>query len=94
MSSADTRLFAYCRQIWWRRPSAVQTIRQEFTDNMPRTKTTKDESSANLGYEAQLWRMADRNRDGLDAEMHKHLSAEGKRGESHADERCFSGTWA
>ena len=60
---------------------------------MARTKTTKNEASANVGYEAPLWQMADRNRGGLDAAMHKHLTAEGKRGESHADERCFSGIW-
>jgi hypothetical protein len=37
--------------------------------------------------------MADRNRDVLVAEMHRHLIAEGKRAESHADERCCSGNW-
>ena len=84
MNSADIRFFACRQQIWW----------QEFIGDIARTKTTKNESSANVRYEAQLWQMADRNSDGLDAEMRKHLTAEDKRGELHADERCFSGIWA
>ncbi len=61
---------------------------------MSRTKPTKNETSANVGCEAQLCQMADRNRDVLDAEMMMRLTAEGKRGESPADERYFSGIWA
>ena len=95
MSSDDTRSFFACRQqIWWQQPSVVQTIWQEFTDAMARIDTTKNVCSANVRYGAQLWQMADRNSDGLDAEMRKHLTAEDKRGELHADERCFSGIWA
>lgn len=96
MRSANTHFFFACRQqIWWQQPSVVQTIWQEFTDAMASIETTKNVCAANVRHEPQLWKMADRNSDGLDAEMRKRLTAEDdKRGELHADERCISGIWA
>ena len=95
MSSADNRSFFACRQqIWWQQPSVAQTTWQGFTDDMARIETTKKLCTANLRYEAQLWQMADRNSDGLGAEMCKRLTAQDKRGELHADEQCISGIWA
>jgi len=41
---------------------------------MARTKTTNNETSANVGYEAQLWQMADALRGSMDAAEYKHVT--------------------
>lgn len=41
---------------------------------MARTKTTKNETGANVGYEAQLWQMADALRGSMDAAEYKHVT--------------------
>ncbi len=40
---------------------------------MARINKTNDESSANVGYEAQLWQMADALRGSMDASEYKHV---------------------
>ncbi|HEX3723269.1 MAG TPA: class I SAM-dependent DNA methyltransferase, partial [Nitrolancea sp.] len=40
---------------------------------MPRRASTKNDSDANLGFEAQLWAMADAQRNNMDAAEYKHV---------------------
>jgi type I restriction-modification system DNA methylase subunit len=41
---------------------------------MPRTKKSTTDQSANIGYEAQLWQMADALRGSMDAGEYKHVT--------------------
>jgi type I restriction enzyme M protein len=41
---------------------------------MARTKTIKTDTGANVGYEAQLWQMADALRGSMDAGEYKHVA--------------------
>jgi len=40
---------------------------------MPRRASTKNDTDANLGFEAQLWAMADAQRNNMDAAEYKHV---------------------
>jgi type I restriction enzyme M protein len=40
---------------------------------MARAKATNDDTAANVGYEAQLWQMADTLRGNMDAAEYKHV---------------------
>ena len=40
---------------------------------MAKTPTKKNESSANLGFEAKLWLTADKLRNNIDAAQYKHV---------------------
>ena len=39
----------------------------------PKTKSAPKDSSANLGFEAKLWQMADGLRNNMDAAEYKHV---------------------
>lgn len=41
---------------------------------MARPKATRNETGANVGYEAQLWQMADALRGSMDAGEYKHVA--------------------
>jgi type I restriction enzyme M protein len=40
---------------------------------MPKVKNHKENNGANVGYEAQLWQMADALRGSMDAAEYKHV---------------------
>jgi hypothetical protein len=47
---------------------------RDFEITMARPKTIKNETSANVGYEAQLWQIADALRGSMDAGEYKHVA--------------------
>src|SRR3989304_111129 len=72
---ADTRLAVTTEGARLRETSRLRPRNSQRIENMARPKSpaAKNSTAANVGYEAQLWQMADALRGSMDAAEYKHV---------------------
>src|SRR5438093_9706240 len=61
-----------CRRRWIGSTPIATRIHLPTLHQRPMKKASKNETAANVGYESQLWQMADALRGSMDAAEYKH----------------------